>query len=209
MPELSPPPLPLSPPDASWTFRALEPDAPGRPSADVDLVHRWMHAPHVESWWHEAWPREQWAAVVHAFRAGEHALHSLPVFACAAAAPGPGPVAYLQVYRVARDRLRTFYGYDEHDLGVHIAIGRDTDIDRRHGRAILRAACEGLLAADPGCRRVVAEPDETNQLSVRAFLAAGFEYVRAIELPDKAASLLVFPRTPADAVLPEVVGEAS
>jgi RimJ/RimL family protein N-acetyltransferase len=200
-----PPPVPIAPPGSLWTFRALEPDTVAGPSPDVDLVHRWMHAPHVEAWWHEAWPRELWAETVHAFRDAQHALHSVPVFACAAGAPGPGPVAYLQVYRVARDRLRSSYGFDDHDLGVHIAIGRDTDIDRRHGRAILRAACEGLLAADPRCRRVVAEPDETNQLSVRAFLAAGFEYVRRIELPEKTASLLVFPRTPADAVLPSAV----
>lgn len=196
LPHVPAPPLPVTS-YGVWSFRAVEPDRPERPSADVDLVHRWMHQPHVERWWHEAWPRDRWALEIGAFRS-THALHSLPLFACADGPPGPGPIAYLQVYRVARDRIRDSYRYDDHDLGLHIAIGRDEHIDRRHGRAMLRAVCAGLLAADPRCRRVVAEPDVHNVMSIRAFAAAGFGSAGLVTLPDKTADLLVFGRTDAD-----------
>ena len=198
LPHVPAPPLPAA--SYGWSFRAVEPDRPGRPSADVDLVHRWMHQPHIEQWWHEAWPRERWAALIGALHS-THAHYSLPLFACADGPPGPGPIAYLQVYRVARDPVRDAYLYDEHDLGLHIAIGRDEHIDRRHGRAMLRAVCEGLLAADPHCDRVVAEPDVRNEMSVRAFAAAGFRSAGLVALPDKTADLLVFGRTEADARL--------
>ncbi|MCP3801211.1 acetyltransferase [Allokutzneria sp. A3M-2-11 16] len=192
-----PPPLPVS--SRTWTFRAAEPDAgDGRRSPDVDLVHAWMHEPHVERWWHEAWPRQKWAEVVHAFRATKHALHTLPVLALS---ESMGAVAFLQVYRVPLDRVRPFYSYEEHDLGVHIAIGDEAKTNRKLGRSILRDTCLGLFAADPECRRVVAEPDADNVMSVRAFEAAGFRSEYTIELPEKTGLLMAFPRGEADSPL--------
>jgi RimJ/RimL family protein N-acetyltransferase len=90
--------------------------------------------------------------------------------------------------------LAGHYPHHPHDLGVHVAIGEPSRTGRGLGRALLRAVAEGLLAADPRCPRVVAEPDVRNVPSIRAFTAAGFRPAGEITLPDKTAALLVFDR---------------
>ncbi|HEY8371319.1 MAG TPA: GNAT family N-acetyltransferase [Pseudonocardiaceae bacterium] len=178
------PPLPhLS---APWSIRPAQADG-----EDLELVHRWMQAPHVAAFWKQAWPREQWAEELDRQLTGEH---SLP---CLASLDGE-PVAYLEIYRVLRDRLAGHYPHRPHDLGVHVAIGELGRTGRGLGRALLRATAEGLLAADPHCTRVVAEPDVRNAPSVRAFVAAGFRRITEITLPDKRAALLVYPRSEED-----------
>jgi RimJ/RimL family protein N-acetyltransferase len=180
-----PPPLPLTEPP--WQVRVAEDHGP-----DLDLVVRWMRAPHVEAYWHHAWAASKWAHAITYQREGDH---SLP---CMAAHAGAAPVAYLELYRVCRDRICGLYPSGSHDLGVHVAIGDTRDTGRGLGRSLLRAVAEGLLAADPACRRVVAEPDVLNAPSLRAFDAAGFHRCGQITLPEKTAELLVWPRTEED-----------
>lgn len=186
---VGPPPLPVVAPP--WTVRVAGQDGP-----DVALVTRWMAAPQVEEFWHQAWPAGRWATEIAGQRAG---AHSLP---CLAARDGE-PVAYLELYRVARDVLAGRYPDHPHDLGVHIAVDPDR-LGRGLGRSLLRAVADGLLAADPDCRRVIAEPDAGNDPSLRAFAAAGFRHCGELALPDKTAALVVRPRTEED--LP-IVGE--
>ncbi|GAA3398309.1 GNAT family N-acetyltransferase [Streptomyces roseoviridis] len=178
------PPLPLL--EGRWSARAA-----GAEGADLDLVHGWMRAPHVDAFWHQAWPRERWYEEIAGHLAGDAVLPVL-VFL------DDEPVAYVEVYRVTRDRLAPHYAHLPHDLGVHIAIGDPARTGRGLGRTLLRVLADGLLAADPRCTRVVAEPDVTNAPSLRAFAAAGFSTVGEITLPDKTAALLVRPRREED-----------
>jgi RimJ/RimL family protein N-acetyltransferase len=168
-----------------WSIR------PARVSEDLERLVRWMHAPHVATFWKQAWPEAQWRAELERQLAGDH---SLP---CVLKLEGV-PVAYLEVYRVVRDRLAGHYAQRPHDLGVHVAIGELGSTGRGLGRTLLREVAQGLLAADPRCTRVVAEPDAGNAPSLRAFTAAGFRVVGPITLPDKAATLLVYPRSERD-----------
>ncbi|SHG13829.1 GNAT family N-acetyltransferase [Streptoalloteichus hindustanus] len=178
------PPLPrLAPP---WSARAARPEG-----GDLELVHRWMLAPHVAAFWQQAWPLPRWAAELAGQLAG---VHSLPCLVSL----DDDPVAYLEVYRVAMDQLAGRYPHRPHDLGVHVAVGELGRTGRGLGRALLREVAQGLLAADPACARVVAEPDVGNGPSIRAFLAAGFVAVGEVRLPDKTAVLLVYPRTEED-----------
>lgn len=175
-----PPPLPVV--QDPWTIRFLE--AQG---ADLALLHRWMNAPHVAEAWGQAWTRERWAEELAAQRAGEV---SRP---CLVSCQGE-PLAYVEIYRAARDRLAAFYRARPHDLGVHVAIGDVERTRRGLGRRLLRAVADGLFAADPACTRVVAEPNVVNTASIRAFTAAGFERRADIRLPHKTAALLIRPR---------------
>jgi hypothetical protein len=52
-----------------------------------------------------------------------------------------------------------------------------------------------LLAADPACRSVVAEPNVHNGASVGAFGKAGFAQAAEVGLPNKNSALMVFPRS--------------
>jgi lysine N-acyltransferase len=177
------PPVPrLSSP---WLIR------PASAAEDLERLVRWMHAPHVAEFWKQAWPEDRWRAELERQLSG---THSLP---CMLERDGV-PLAYLEIYRVVRDRLAGHYAQRPHDLGVHVAIGELGGTGRGLGRSLLREVAEGLLAADPDCTRVVAEPDSRNAPSLRAFSAAGFRAVGSIQLPDKAATLFVYPRSEED-----------
>lgn len=178
---VGPPPLPtLDPP---WQIRAVSPE-----DDDARLVWRWMNEPHVAAAWNQAWSQEKWTAELTAQLAGDH---SLP---CLVAHEGRY-MAYVEIYRVLRDRLAALYGSAPHDLGVHIAIGDANDTGRGVGSLLLRAVADGLLAADVACERVVAEPNVLNLPSIRAFGNAGFHRADEIEFPHKRAALMIRPRS--------------
>ncbi|MFI6921159.1 GNAT family N-acetyltransferase [Nonomuraea spiralis] len=177
---VGPPPLPpLGPP---WTIRRVSPE-----DGDARLVWRWMNEPHVATAWDQAWTLDKWTAELTAQLSGDH---SLP---CVAAHEGRD-VAYLEIYRVRRDRLAALYASEPSDLGVHIAVGEAGDTGRGLGSLLLRAVADGLLAADPACARVVAEPNVLNLASVRAFGKAGFRRAGEVAFPHKTAALMVRPR---------------
>jgi RimJ/RimL family protein N-acetyltransferase len=184
------PPLPRL--GRPWSARVARPGG-----TDLDLVHDWMLSPHIDAFWHQAWPRERWAEEIAGHLAGD-AILPLLIGLDEPDAPDGRPVAYAEVYRVARDRLAGHYPHGSHDLGVHIAIGEAGRTGRGLGRSLLRALAAGLLAADPECARVVAEPDVANAPSLRAFTAAGFRPAGEIVLPDKTAALLVHARREKD-----------
>ncbi|MER7624563.1 GNAT family N-acetyltransferase [Streptomyces sp. NPDC126503] len=174
------PPLPLL--GGRWTARVARAEG-----ADLDLVHGWMQSPHIDAFWHQAWPRERWYEEIAGHLAGDAILPVLVDL-------DGRPLAYIEVYRVTRDRLAGHYPHLPHDLGLHIAIGDAEKTGRGLGRTLLRVLADGLLAADPACVRVVAEPDITNEPSLRAFEAAGFRPAGKVEFPDKTAALMVRPR---------------
>lgn len=178
------PPLPLL--SGPWSARVA-----GAEGADLDLVHGWMQSPHIDAFWHQAWPRERWHEEIAEHLAGDEILPVLIEL-------DGTPLAYIEVYRVTRDRLAGHYPQLPHDLGVHIAIGEAGRTGKGLGRSVLRALAEGLLAADPACTRVVAEPDVNNAPSLKAFAAAGFRYAGEVAFPDKTAALLVRPRREED-----------
>ncbi|MGV9311139.1 GNAT family N-acetyltransferase [Streptomyces sp. NPDC003691] len=178
------PPLPLL--GGRWTARVARSGG-----ADLDLVHGWMQSPHIDAFWHQAWPKERWEEEIAGHLSGDAILPVLVVL-------DGEPFAYVEVYRAARDRLAAYYPYGARDLGLHIAIGERSRTGRGLGRELLRALADGLLEADPDCPRVVAEPDITNEPSLRAFAAAGFRDAGEIVLPDKKAALVIRPRTDAD-----------
>ena len=178
----SPPAVPV-PRLADWSLRPVD---LGR-SDDVDLVHGWMRSEHVAPNWNQAWTRKRWYEELASQLAGQRSLPCL-VF------DGQHPVAYLELYRVARDVLGRCYPHHPHDLGVHIAIGDPERIGRGLGSRMLRQVAQGLLAADPRCRRIAAEPDVHNGRSVAAFGKAGYVREGEVGLPDKNSALMVFER---------------
>ncbi|WP_084772425.1 GNAT family N-acetyltransferase [Nonomuraea candida] len=182
--EVGAPPIPSL--RDGWQVTAIQPGTDG-----VAVVHDWMNRPHVAVPWDQAWPYERWEREIARQAEGEH---SRP---CLAYLNGE-PVAYLELYRVLRDRLAPLYPYRPHDLGVHVAIGDERNLGRGVGRRLLRAVAEGLLAADENCTRVVAEPNVRNEPSIRAFTAAGFSRVGDVTMAHKTAALMVYPRAQED-----------
>ncbi|GAB3214054.1 Protein N-acetyltransferase, RimJ/RimL family [Marinactinospora thermotolerans DSM 45154] len=168
------------------TVRPVRPEG-----ADLDLVHAWMNLPHVAEFFGQAWPRERWADELAAQAGGDYARPHL-------VAVDGAEVAYIELYRAARDVIAEHYPADPHDVGLHIAIGVPERIGRGLGPRIMAAVAGGLFAADPRCRRVMLEPDAANTAARRAARRAGMHLLGEVELPHKRAALFVLPRTTAD-----------
>ncbi|KOX16876.1 hypothetical protein ADK67_39420 [Saccharothrix sp. NRRL B-16348] len=162
-----------------WRARVVDPD-----TRDLDLVHRWMQAPHVVAFWHQAWPREQWAEELRRQLSGRH---SLPVLV----SRGEDPVIYLEVYRAARDVVAQVYQARPHDIGLHVAVGELSMTDQGLVRELLPLVTAALFDADPRCTRVLLEPDVRNRRAIASFTAGGFAPVGEVLLPDKVALLMV------------------
>jgi RimJ/RimL family protein N-acetyltransferase len=156
-------------------------------SEDAVLIADWMKRSHILPWWEQDWPVSRWEQELKRLSDGEHTLPCMTVFEGV-------DLAYVELYRVRHDRLAEYYAWQEHDWGLHLAIGDTSFIGRGVGRKLIRSLADALLRADPLCDRVVAEPAILNVPSVRAFAAAGFVGQEELELPEKRAQLMVFGR---------------
>jgi len=74
-------------------------------------------------------------------------------------------------------------------VGIHLLIGEPDVRGLGLGTLLLTALCDEIQRA--ARRRVVAEPDERNTASVRAFAAAGFARAGTVALPEKRAALMI------------------
>ncbi|MDT0266179.1 GNAT family N-acetyltransferase [Streptomyces sp. DSM 44915] len=164
---------------------------PVRPKRDLALLGEWMNDPAVDAFWGLAGPLERTAGQLRRQLSGDG--HSLPCLGLL----DDRPMSYWEIYRADLDPLARYYPALDHDLGVHLLIGRPRDRGRGLGSVLLRGVAELALRRVPGCQRVVAEPDIRNHASVAAFRAAGFRQTAELELPDKRAALLVRGRGPA------------
>lgn len=175
-----PPPLPTL--TDGWSVRPADPDG-----FDLDLVHGWMRSPHVAAFWNQAWSRKRWEAELRGQLAGAHSLPCL-------VSRDDDPVLYLEIYRVARDRVARCYPAAPHDLGLHVAIGEAAMTGRGLVRSLLPILVSALFETDPKCARVVLEPDVRNKRAIASFQAGGFSISGEITLPDKTALLMVCER---------------
>jgi RimJ/RimL family protein N-acetyltransferase len=151
---------------------------------DAVLVAEWMARPHILQWWGQDWSVERWVSEIEGFAAGEHTIPCMTTY-------DGVDLAYVELYRVRHDRLAEYYAWQEHDWGLHLAIGDTGFVGRGIGRRLIRSLAAALLRSDPLCDRVVAEPAAANVPSVRAFEAAGFVSHGELELPEKRAQLMV------------------
>ncbi len=163
---------------ATARFRHLDPEG------DLDLVHGWMHQPHVVPFWHLDVPRAELRARLESIAA---AAHVEPLIGCVDGVP----VSYWELYWAARDPLAEHYPAGEHDQGVHLLVGPIELTGRGLGRRLLEAVVDRQLAREPRTRRVVAEPDVRNARMIHVFERCGFVREGELELPDKRAALMV------------------
>lgn len=161
-----------------WSCDAVDAGSP-----EAALVARWMRSPHVADWWGQAWTDDAWDAELAAQGAADHSRPFLLRF-------GRHPLAYVEVYRVARDVLGAVVDAGAADLGIHLAIGEAAATGRGMGRATLDAVAAGLLRVDRACSAVWGDPAADHVAARRAFTAAGFALVGEVELPHKRAAAL-------------------
>ena len=158
--------------------------SPVKPDRDLPLIHRWMNDPEVARYWELDGPPERTAGHIAAQLELEHTQPLL-------ARLGGRPIGYWELYQAAEDELAGYYPARPTDLGVHLLIGEADCRGIGLGGLLLGVLAEAAQRQRP--RRLVAEPDERNVASVRAFAAAGFHAAGTLELPGKRATLMVRP----------------
>jgi RimJ/RimL family protein N-acetyltransferase len=159
-------------------FRRLD------PRADLELVHGWMHQPHVLPFWHLDVPLPELAGYLETVAGDDHLE---PLIGCVDGMP----VSYWEVYWAARDPLARHYPAGEHDQGVHLLVGPLELTGLGLGRRLLDAVVGWQLAREPRTRRIVAEPDIRNARMIHVFERCGFVCEAEVALPDKRAALMV------------------
>jgi RimJ/RimL family protein N-acetyltransferase len=156
---------------------------PVKPDKDLDLIHGWMNDPAVARYWGLDGGVE---------RTADHLAEQrvLPYTEAYVARLAGRPIGYWELYRAAEDRLAVHYPARPGDLGVRLLIGRPDARGLGLGTLLLTALCDSVQRQPEACR-VVAEPDERDHASVRAFIAAGFVPSRTLTLAGRRATLVI------------------
>jgi acetyl CoA:N6-hydroxylysine acetyl transferase len=170
---------------ARASFRPLDPDA------DLELVHGWMHQPHVVPFWRLDLPRDRLAGYLRRAAGDEH---QQVLLGCV----DGEPVSYWEVYWAARDLLAGYYPAAPADQGVHLLIGPPERTGQGLGRKLLAAVVAWQFTREPATARVVAEPDVRNTRMIHVFQRCGFRRAGELDLPDKRAALMIRERHAAE-----------
>ncbi|MFP8944593.1 GNAT family N-acetyltransferase [Streptomyces fenghuangensis] len=155
---------------------------PVDPEGDAALIHGWVTEERAAFWGMGAMDvREVREVYAHMDTLTTH--HALLVHRDAE------PVALLQTYDPAEDRVGLCYEVRPGDVGAHLLLAPAADAGEPGFTGRLAAAILEYLLADPDCRRIVVEPDARNEKAIARMLRTGFEQgpeivLPAVELPE-------------------------
>jgi RimJ/RimL family protein N-acetyltransferase len=147
---------------------------------DLRLVHDWLQRPHVSPWWAERRTYEDVVAhYLPAIEGTDPTDHYLVLL-------DGRPVGMLQTYLVSDyPPYAELIGIsDSATAGVDILIGEEELTSQGLGTDVLRRFVDDVVFARSETTSCVADPDERNVASLRAFEKAGFHVERTFVDPD-------------------------
>ncbi|PSL08203.1 RimJ/RimL family protein N-acetyltransferase [Haloactinopolyspora alba] len=162
---------------------------PARADADAELIHDWMHRPHVVPWW-------QLDRALDGIRAYLDGLEHLWPWVVSA---GDVAFGYVETYRVADDPLAAAYPALPGDVGWHVLVGPQEQLGTGTPQLLARVTLAALLGHGD---RAVCEPDVRNARMLAFCRGLGLRHDGEIDLPDKRAALLTCTRAEFDARWP-------
>jgi hypothetical protein len=146
--------------------------------ADADVLHGWVREERAAFWGMNGLTRNQ-VADVYAHLAGLDTHHAF------LAELDGVPVALLQTYEPAADRVGDCYDVAPGDIGVHLLLA---PADARGARSGWSSALMGVLTSYVllvlDRPRVVVDPDVRNEKAIARFLRQGFEAGPVVTLPE-------------------------
>lgn len=162
------------------------------PAGDAAMISQWMNRPHLVVAWEYPWPPERWRRHLQAQLDGEY---SRPVIGSVEGAD----IAYLEMYRAARDSIAPRYAADPYDIGIHVAIADLDFVNRGLAPSLLPRVVASLFEAEPRCRRIMFDPDHRNTAARRVCEAGGCAFLGEHDMANRRMALYALPRTPQDA----------
>ncbi|WP_329459497.1 GNAT family N-acetyltransferase [Streptomyces sp. NBC_01497] len=177
--------------------------APVDPERDAGLLHSWVDQERARFWGMRGTTRDGvrdiYAHMATLTTHHAHLVHRDGI-----------PVALLQTYEPAADRVSACYEAEPGDVGIHLLIGPPPEGRAERGfSAALISVFVDFVLADPAHHRIVTEPDIENDKAVARLVRSGFEpgpevVLPEVDLPDvflpeKRARLLLMSREAASA----------
>jgi lysine N-acyltransferase len=121
------------------------------PDDDAELISEWMNRPHLAETWEYDWPPPRWRGYLLAQVAGVYSRPFVGSFR-------GKDIAYLEVYRAAKDSIAPRYAADPHDLGIHAAIADLKFLNKGMAPMLLPRVVASLFELEPQCRRICSTP---------------------------------------------------
>lgn len=163
-------------------FRGLDP-------ADIPLVHRWLHTPHVFRWWYEdAGTFEEVSEQYSAYIEGREPVEPYLIL------HENVPIGYVQSYRVSDDEEYERLVGIEGSVGLDVFIGEEEFLYRGLGPKILRLFMEREVFPDGSVNACVIDPEPTNEAAIRAYEKAGFRHFKTAETSEGPAYFMKLTR---------------
>jgi aminoglycoside 6'-N-acetyltransferase len=136
--------------------------------ADLPLVRRWLHQPHVARWWLQD-ETDSYRRLLAGEDRGTHLLMVVE--------RGHAAVGWSQWYRWddTPDEAREL-GTDPDDIGFDYAIGDPGATGRGLGTQMIAALVKHVRQHHPGCG-ILVEPEAANAASRRVLERNGFELI--------------------------------
>ncbi|MGW0334152.1 GNAT family N-acetyltransferase [Streptomyces sp. NPDC003011] len=160
--------------DGFGTVRVLPLDA----HADAGTVHAWVSEERASFWGMNGLTQDQ-VADVYAHLATLDTHHAYLVL------KDDEPVALLQTYEPAADRVSECYPVRPGDIGIHLLLapaGRDGARPGWSAALLTVVTSYALVGLDRG--RIVVDPDVRNEKAVARFLKQGFTAGPVVVLPE-------------------------
>ena len=149
----------------AYHFRPLD-------TADLEMVRRWLAAPHVVEWWGD--PDEQFELVSSDLE--DPAMKQFIV------STEGGPFGYLQCYDVGAWPNPGFGPQPAGTRAIDQLIGKPDMINQGHGSGFIRRFMDELLRT--GTPRIITDPNPANSRAIRAYEKAGFLRDRIVDTGD-------------------------
>lgn len=155
--------------------------------ADAEMVSEWMNRPHLVEAWEYGWPPERWHRYLSAQLAGEYSRPLIGSFR-------GQPIAYIELYRAAKDSIAPCYDADPHDIGLHAAIAEMRFINRGIAPILLPRLTANIFELDAQCRRIMFDPDHRNKGARDVCEYAGCAFLGEHDMSNRRMALYALPR---------------
>jgi len=149
-------------------------------ASDLELMHRWLNAPHVRRWWYAegnsyAEIEEHYLPAIEG-REGTKPFLSLH---------RGKPIGYVQSYRISAEDDETYASLVdvEDSAGVDLFIGEPQYLHRGLGGHVIRHFLSEHVFSEPGIAVCVIGPEPKNIAAIRAYEKAGFRFFKTIQVP--------------------------
>ncbi len=152
------------------------------PAREADLVHGWVTQERAEFWMMRDHTLEQVREIYEWIQQQDtHAAYLVRLEG--------RPIALFQTYDPRAEEIGEHYDVQDGDVGMHLLMGPADRPISGLTHAVMHAV-GALIFADPGARRIVAEPDARNAKMQRLVDARDMERAGLVELERKPATLV-------------------